>query len=356
MSKWPDWSEQEIQLLETSKDLHITELQLLFPNRSFIAIQKKLRKHGWLNPDIHGKRTPRLRVGDKVNRLTILAFEMRPIGSGKMKQHAFVECDCKNKTRKWILGTEVKNGHTKSCGCLPKEKGRVNETNRKPAPPTGTQFHDWTVVGEAKYEQVRHAMQQLVWCRCVCGTERWVLTASLKVGQAKHCGCRTGHNKGEANRTHGRSRTILYKKWNAMVHRCSNKKLKRYGARGITVCEEWVNSFEAFETWSLANGYRSELSIDRIDNDGNYCPENCRWVDRVTQANNKGSTKLESQYELFALDGESKTVSEWARDPRCKVPQSILRSRLDSGWKLEKALATPKLRQGERKDYKERCR
>ena len=95
-----------------------------------------------------------------------------------------------------------------------------------------------------------------------------------------------------------------------MKNRCSNPKVERYkhyGGRGITICDEWTNSFEAFRDWAMTHGYADGLSIDRIDANGNYCPENCRWVDETIQANNKRNN-------LFVeINGERKTVGEWAR-------------------------------------------
>lgn len=100
--------------------------------------------------------------------------------------------------------------------------------------------------------------------------------------------CRSCASK-ESSITHGKTNHVLYKKYNNMINRCFDRKnpgYKNYGKRGITVCEEWRNDFKAFYDWSIANGYKEGLSIDRIDNDGNYKPSNCRWEDKFTQAQN----------------------------------------------------------------------
>ena len=124
-----------------------------------------------------------------------------------------------------------------------------------------------------------------------------------------------------------------------MKARCvdsNSHKYHAYGGRGITICEEWLNSFEAFYDWAMANGYRDDLSIDRIDNDGNYCPENCRWATPKEQANNTRTNRL------LEHNGEKRTVSEWA-DITGIAKKAIYR-RLGRGWSVEKALTTPLLK------------
>lgn len=108
---------------------------------------------------------------------------------------------------------------------------------------------------------------------------------------------------------HGGRKTKLYQIWCGMKQRCfskSDKSYGLYGGRGITVCDEWKNNFVLFRNWSMKNGYKEGLSIDRIDNNGNYCPENCRWVTSKEQNNNKRNT-IRIEY-----NGETKTLQEWA--------------------------------------------
>ena len=110
--------------------------------------------------------------------------------------------------------------------------------------------------------------------------------------------------------THGLSKHPLYARWGKIVGRCYNKNqpdYPRYGDRGIKMCEEWRNDFRSFYDWSIANGYREDLSIDRIDNNGNYEPSNCRWVDNTVQANNKRNNHL------IEINGETKTLAEWCK-------------------------------------------
>lgn len=165
-------------------------------------------------------------------------------------------------------------------------------------------------------------------CKCDCGGEKVVRSSHLKSGNVSSCGCKT-------RKTHGETKSRLYVIWNDMKQRCTNPGaigFHLYGGRGITVCEEWMNSYEAFRDWALANGYRDDLSIDRKENDGPYCPENCRWATRREQANNTRKTRF------LTYNGETHSVSEWARI--LGIKQSTLSARLNKfNWSVEEALS-----------------
>lgn len=135
--------------------------------------------------------------------------------------------------------------------------------------------------------------------------------------------------------THGQSDTVLYRRWGQMHARCSpNAKCRHiYSDRGIFVCEEW-KKFEPFQEWALANGFDPRLELDRRNNDGPYCPENCRWITHAQNHDNSYRVKR-----VTGL-GETKTVKEWSRDTRCVVKYSTLLYRLRVGWELEKALTS----------------
>jgi hypothetical protein len=122
-----------------------------------------------------------------------------------------------------------------------------------------------------------------------CGNEFRTQTSLVKNGNTKSCGCYNKRRTKEANKTHGLKGTRLYKIWANIKYRVSNynnKRYKDYVGRGITICEEWLD-VQNFYNWAMSNGYSDELSIDRIDNDGNYCPENCRWTNITIQSRNQ---------------------------------------------------------------------
>lgn len=140
------------------------------------------------------------------------------------------------------------------------------------------------------------------------------------------------------SRLHGQYKTRLYKIWKGIKRRCSSPTYsgyKNYGGRGITLCAEWAESFEAFRDWAIANNYRDGLSIDRINNDANYEPGNCRWATAAEQLRNTRRSRV------IAAFGQSKVVEDWAKDGRCKVPLTTLVGRLNSGWEPEIAISQP---------------
>lgn len=136
-----------------------------------------------------------------------------------------------------------------------------------------------------------HPVTNAFWiCKCDCGNIKSVNSNVLRKGESLSCGCyRTDYFRKKMT-THGDSATRLGRIWYNIKERCYNKKClayKYYGGRGITVCREWLNSYEAFREWALTHGYADNLSIDRINNDGNYEPSNCRWATAKQQANNR---------------------------------------------------------------------
>lgn len=150
-------------------------------------------------------------------------------------------------------------------------------------------------------------------CKCDCGNIAYVLGKELRSGGTKSCGCLHADVMPEHNRkhktTHGMSDTRIYNIWNKMVERCTligGTKYDEYGGKGIKVHEEWRDNFVSFYEWSMDNGYEDKLTIDRIDNDGDYTPNNCRWVGWNTQARNRSNTIL------YEYNGVNKPLIEWA--------------------------------------------
>lgn len=158
---------------------------------------------------------------------------------------------------------------------------------------------------------------QSLWkCRCKCGNTTFVLKSHLKNGDTVSCGCyRRNRMKKDKHTIHGicidgnQNANRIYHIWNGMLSRCYNQKShdwERYGGKGITICTEWKNDFPCFYKWAMANGYKSNLSIDRKDNSKGYSPNNCRWSTSKEQANNRSNNIL------FEVKGEIVTLAQLA--------------------------------------------
>ena len=185
---------------------------------------------------------------------------------------------------------------------------------------TGRRYGRLLVLAEGE-----HRNKRIYWiCKCDCGKTKQINGRHLRRGNISSCGC---ISKEGNHVTHGLSkRNRLYRIRGGIKSRCDNPNVpsyKHYGARGISVCEEW-RDYKAFHEWAVSNGYSEELTIDRIDVDGNYCPENCRWISRGEQVNNRRTTKY------VTINGIKKPRSEWAKE--YGISYWTLRSRHDFGY------------------------
>lgn len=229
-----------------------------------------------MRKDLTGKRFGRLTVqGEAYRKNNTIYWECK--------------CDCGNTT--YLPTSSLTVGHTISCGCA-----------KKKIDLTGKRFGRWTVLGRSKHNS-------RCWrCRCDCGTEKDVYQSALIYGKSVSCGCYHHDMLSKRLETHGMSNSRIYNIYHNIKNRCgnpNNNRYKDYGGRGIKMCDEWSRSFEAFYDWAIKNGYRDDLSIDRIDNDGDYTPENCKWSTIEQQSNNKRRTVF------FEFLGVKKSLKQW---------------------------------------------
>lgn len=200
----------------------------------------------------------------------------------------------------------------------------------------GQRFGRLTVI-----ERVESPRAQAQWrCVCDCGKETVVRSQDLRNGHTKSCGCyglEVSASHTPSFSTHKESRSRLYRVWIGMKGRCNNCKNKAYsyyGGRGIKVCQDWDESYALFRDWALANGYQENLTIDRIDVNGNYCPENCRWVSMKVQMNNTRANRR------ITLNGETKTMAEWSESTG--LSYETIRNRTIKGKPADEVLQMPK--------------
>lgn len=200
----------------------------------------------------------------------------------------------------------------------------------------GQTFGRLTVVERAENNKQGKARWR---CVCECGGTKTVVGTDLTWGKTRSCGClqkQTVAKLGKMSSTHNETKTRLYILWGAMKERCytpSCTAYRTYGAKGIRVCKEWLESYEAFRNWALSHGYTDNLTLDRIDFNGDYCPENCRWVTMKEQQNNKRSNRF------IEYQGLSLTTAQWAE--KFGMTRGCLFRRLERGLPIEKALTDP---------------
>lgn len=259
--------------------------------------------------DITGKRFGRL-----------VALEpIRVNGALKWK----LQCDCGNITTNTY--NRLNSGVVRSCGCLQRDYMRSTYIDI-----TGQKF------GRLTAEYMFRENGRVKWhCSCECGGQIDALGAELRLGKPKSCGCLKIERTKECTTTHGMSNSRIYRTWFGMKKRClspNDKAYKHYGGRGISICDEWMD-FQKFYDWSMENGYTDELTIERIDVNGNYCPENCKWIPFKEQAYNKRTNRL------ITYKGETKTMKEWSEEYGIRM--SVIHERLKKGMSVEETFTTP---------------
>lgn len=184
-------------------------------------------------------------------------------------------------------------------------------------------------------------------CKCDCGKESVVYGTSLKNGNTTSCGCFKSENAKKLYSGVRQNDKRLYGVWNGIKQRCRNKNnssFHNYGGRGIKMADEWADNYETFYNWAIRSGYREGMQIDRIDNNGDYCESNCRFVGRDVQSNNKRNVVL------YTIDGVTKSLPQWCRD--YDKDYYLIRQRVCKlGWPIKDALELPKYQTRFRREH-----
>lgn len=210
------------------------------------------------------------------------------------------QCECRNTCIKPTSCLSPYNSKVPSCGCYTKEaRSKLHKDY------IGKKYGRLTIL--KRVENRGH--HPVVRCRCDCGKELDVFLHSLTSGNTASCGCYNREAFMNRISKHGMCDTPLYRAYKNMIQRCTNPNHPRYkdwGGRGISVCKEWTDDIQSFFEWAQASGYKNGLTIERIDNDKGYSPENCRWATPSEQQHNKRNTKY------IELNGETRSILEWA--------------------------------------------
>ena len=198
----------------------------------------------------------------------------------------------------------------------------------------GDKFGKWTIIEEIAPKIISNKPRRMFRCQCECGNIGEVQLSCLRNGHSTSCGCEQKKKASSANTKHGLEKHPLYCTWKNMKKRCNNpnaSEYENYGGRGISVCEKWSNSFQNFYNWAINNGWSKELTIDRIDVNENYCPENCRWANIKTQMNNT------TKNHYIEYNGDTYTLSTLSE--HLNIPYNIVRYRLSNcKWTIEQLI------------------
>lgn len=196
---------------------------------------------------------------------------------------------------------------------------------------TGQRFTRLTVISRAE-----NAGRRTAWhCKCDCGSMTVATTMCLRAGYVKSCGCLLREATAKRNREnakHGQARTRMFKIWGGIKNRCLNpgsKDYPNYGGRGVKICAKWENNFTAFRDWAIAHGYTDRLTIERINANGDYAPDNCKWIPAEKQAANR----------RCCVTYQGLCIAEWCR--RTGISYAAVMKRIYKGWDMERAIFTP---------------
>lgn len=196
---------------------------------------------------------------------------------------------------------------------------------------TGQKFGRLTVLGRKQNDK-----KNIWYCQCDCGNTAFVYKHDILTGKTKSCGCLRREVTAAKRKKHKMSHSRLYRIWNAMKERClceTNPNYGNYGGRGISVCSKWEDNFQAFYDWAMSNGYNDNLTLDRVDVNGNYEPSNCRWSTRKEQNFNKRNNRL------LTYNGKTQTLQQWSDE--IGMEYTTILYRIEHGWTIEAALTVP---------------
>jgi hypothetical protein len=255
-------------------------------------------------------------AGNTYGKLTVLNrnFDIR-------KRHVYYDCKCACGNLKTVEAGHLRDGHTTSCGC------------EKSPDLTGKVYGRLTVIRQDKSRTADNG-GKCWWCKCECGKMKSVAGSHLKSGGVRSCGCIMRELRPTFNYKHGKSGTSEYSIYSGILARCYNPNAthyKNYGGRCIGVCDQWLGE-DGFLNFFKDMGLQPSIhhQIDRIDNNGNYCPENCRWVLAKENARNRRNNKL------YTYEGKTQCLSAWAEEK--KINKNTLYTRISCGWSIMKAL------------------
>lgn len=316
------WTEEEIKFLTDgiSNGLTCPEIATQL-NRTVRSVQHKF--------NLLGLEKSHPKVGDVCGSYTIVEIFSEFTGL-QNRSMARARCECGNETVRPLK--DLKNKDFINCKCSFKR----DVTPIRP----GDKFGRLTVLSLKREEGWDRTKAE---CQCECGNTTVLDFTHLRSGNTKSCGCYRKEKTSEAFKDHGKSRTNVYKRWSSMKNRVLNKNstdFRYYGGRGIKLCDEWLD-FQKFYDWAINNGYQEDLTIDRIDVNKDYSPDNCRWVDRKEQANNR-RPRHSTINEAIEAFGQSKTIDEWISDPAIvNKDKYFIMYRIRHGWSPEEAMMTP---------------